>query len=371
MGKDINGNELGPYLYQRANGVFEVRIRMADGHKEYKGFVTLDEAKFWADEKIIERNQAKQLEETSCYDDLTVDEWFNVWTKDIKKSTVRDTSLILYKRNYKNHIRPILKTLKVSEVRTIHCQQVVNRLKEDGYKPSFIQNVKVIMTNMFEEAVDNDLIEKNPATKVKTPSKQKSKTKIMTVEQQKSFEDYVADTDNGNLYCFILQTGLRIGEAKGLQWDDIDFDNKFLEVKRNIVLNTEKKKDVVHDPKTIYGHRIIPLTPKAIEILEKQKKTEGENERVFKINDIYSSHNLDKELAGICKRNPELPQLSLHKLRHTFATRCIEAGVRPKTLQELLGHANISTTMDIYVSVEDGEKEKEMDKLSLFLTKNA
>lgn len=148
-----------------------------------------------------------------------------------------------------------------------------------------------------------------------------------------------------NQYRFILQTGLRTGELVGLKWEDIDFEKKTLTISRSMEFRYKVGEWRVGPPKSKSGYRTIPLTDEAIRILKAQKEK----------NSTY-----DTALFKICDK-VGIKRFSMHVLRHTFATRCIEAGMLPKTLQKILGHSNIGITMNLYVHITEEEKLKEIN----------
>lgn len=231
---------------------------------------------------------------------------------------------------------------------------------------------------MLEYAMDNDIIIKNPCNKsVKSNIGEKSEERIVyNVVQQKIFLEYIRNTCFENQYRLILQTGLRFGELSGLKWEDIDFEKREIRIVRSLNFNNKSKEWQISTPKTKNSVRTIPLTNEAILILKKQKKKidkykvlnlkwEGFVFVNSKYNPIYNDSYKDS-LKSICE-NAGLPRITLHNLRHTFATRCIEAGMMPKTLQRILGHSNIQTTMDLYVHVTDDHKRDEMERISDYL----
>ena len=173
-----------------------------------------------------------------------------------------------------------------------------------------------------------------------------------------------------------MQTGLRIGELTALQWEDVDFKVKTIHVRHTIDLNGKEKAIKMSSTKTKAGDRMIPLTNEALRILKEEKKKRAE----LSIVPIQFSNFVFLNKHGIptCRAvyNEDLykyadkigiERFSVHTLRHTFATRCIEAGMKPKTLQMILGHSNISMTMDLYVHVTEDEKEKELKNVEHLL----
>lgn len=167
-----------------------------------------------------------------------------------------------------------------------------------------------------------------------------------------------------------MQTGLRIGELIGLKWEDVNFDSRTISIQRSVKFHTQDN-FAISPPKSMSGYRTIPLTDLAYNILIDIKK-ERKKEKVINIDfkdyiflnkqgrpttNIVYNNNLRK----LCKR-ANIEKISVHTLRHTFATRCIEADMRPKTLQGILGHSNISVTMDLYVHITEESKENEMKK---------
>ncbi len=192
----------------------------------------------------------------------------------------------------------------------------------------------------------------------------------MTVEEQRHFLETVKKSSNYNQWALILQTGLRTGEMIGLRWSDIDFRNRILHVRRTMEYRHEFGEWRIGELKTKTGTRDIPLTQEALRILKNQKKkisgmkvvSVDFSDQVFLCKDGTPTKNsaYDTKLYYYCDKMG-MKRFSMHTLRHTFATRCIESGMRPKTLQMILGHANIGITMNLYVHVTDEEKIKEVE----------
>lgn len=158
----------------------------------------------------------------------------------------------------------------------------------------------------------------------------------------------------------------------GLRWSDIDLDNKIIHVKRTMRYDSRSKTWLTGGPKTANSILEVPLTQEAVSILMKQKE-QNKTLKVISIeySDLVflhsngaprSNQSYDINIRRLCKK-AGMREISMHILRHTFATRCIESGMRPKTLQMILGHANISMTMDRYIHVTDDEKTKELENI--------
>jgi integrase len=200
--------------------------------------------------------------------------------------------------------------------------------------------------------------------------KPSDKKEALEIAEQQTFLEYAEGQSYENQYRFVLQTGLRTGELVGLKWEDIDFNKKTMTISRSMEFRHSTGVWRVGEPKSSSGYRTIPLTNEAIRILKDQKIKNSHlkvtpiewREYVFlcrKGTPIKNS-TYDTALYKICNKAGIKP-FAMHILRHTFATRCIEGGMKPKTLQKILGHSNIGITMNLYVTTTDDEKQKEIE----------
>ena len=171
----------------------------------------------------------------------------------------------------------------------------------------------------------------------------------------------------------MLQTGLRTGELVGLKWSDVDWEKRTVTINRSMEYRHSTKEWRVGEPKSKSGYRTIPLTDEAIEILKLQRKKNKSisvvpiewSEYIFlcRKGTPVKNSTYDTMLFKLCDK-AGIPKFSMHVLRHTFATRCIEAGMKPKTLQTILGHSNIGITMNLYVHTTEEQKHKEIDLIA-------
>lgn len=249
----------------------------------------------------------------------------------------------------------------------------MNAMGDKEYKSSSILKTKSVLKLMLESAVENELIDKNPCGK-KTKSNVGTSSKVreaLTLAEHKKLLEVVDETGYADQYKFALQTGIRAGELIALQWDDIDFKRNIIIIQRTAHYRNHPGEWEFGDPKTGSGKRTIPLTKEAAMLLKKQKLKPRPDiispcfqNLVFlsKNGTPISNQSYDVILKRLCKKY-NLPKISMHILRHTFATRCIEAGMQPKTLQKILGHSNISMTMDLYVHVTEDQKQKEIKEI--------
>lgn len=195
------------------------------------------------------------------------------------------------------------------------------------------------------------------------------------------------------IFITMLWTGMRVGEITGLRWEDVDFDNNIIHINHTLVYYDTRTEDgckyAIHTPKTKAGNRTIPMLPKVKAALMQEKrrqedlkiechiKIDGYTNFIFlnRFGNVYQQSSLNKALKRIIRdcnyeifdgkinSNTILPNFSNHSLRHTFTTRMVESGTNLKVMQEILGHSDISTTMNIYAEATQELKEKEMKKL--------
>lgn len=370
MGKDLRGKELGVGLSQREDGLYVGRYTNKYGNRVQKVLPKLQELRQW----LADSQYQDEHSNIDFPSSMTVDAWFDYWIG-IKARTVRPNTLRNYKERYRFNIAPVIGKKMLGAVNTIHCQTIMNRMADEGYRTSTIYQARIALYNMLEFAYLNDVIPKNPCTKIVRSDIGKSsrKREALTVPIQKIFCNAIKGSSYEYQYRFLLQTGLRTGELVGLKWSDIDWENRTLTITRTMEYRHSTGEWRMGEPKSKSGYRTVPLTEEAIEILRLQKK---KNQAIHIISMEWrefiflcrkgtpvKNSTYDTALFKVCEK-VGIPKFSMHVLRHTFATRCIEAGMKPKTLQTILGHSNIGITMNLYVHTTEEQKHKEIDLIA-------
>lgn len=373
MGKDLKGKELGKGLVQEGTGNYLARFVNQYGKRQSKRFKKLQEARQW----LADSTYLDQHSNINVPNNMTVDSFFEFWV-DTKSKMQGYSTARTYKVRYKKSIQPIIGNMMITDVKALHCQKIVNALVDHNYCNSTIRLTVSILRGLFDYAVDCDIIMKTPC-KIKISNNVgvvKDKKRALTIAEQKTFLEAIKGHKYENQFNFLIQTGLRIGEMIGLQWKDVDFKNKTITVRRSMQYHSETKKLVESKTKSAAGNRKIPLTDEALTILKNQKEMVSAikiipiewRDYIFISDDgipirctLYNN-----ALKKICKKT-KLRNFSVHVLRHTYATRCIQAGMKPKTVQTLMGHSKYDTTMDMYVDTTEDDIFDEVKLLSNYI----
>lgn len=347
-------------------------------------------------EQRIQRDIQDGISSTSA--NMTLNQLFDLYMN--TKSNIRETTRVLYLTYWSANIKPsILSDMKISQIKQLHVKKWIIELKDKGAKTSSIKAYKTLLTSVFQFAVDNDYIRRNPCRNCDQDKAEPSTKTALTKRQQEKLVDFLENDDLYKVYypliLFILNTGLRAGEVCGLTKDDIDMKKGVVHVRKQLgYRNIGDGYQYYWQPlKTVAGHRDIPLTPAAKKALimekeldfalgrrAKEQEVAGRSGIVF-INNrgmALSSYSIDGTIKRIISvynqreskeaetenREPELlPHISVHILRHTFCTRSVESGINIKTVQYLMGHSEIATTLNIYTHVNAEQVKSEMKKL--------
>ena len=305
---------------------------------------------------------------------------------------------------YKNYVRDTFGTKKLADVRYSDVKCFYNSLiKEKNFKPNSMEIIHTLLHPVFTLAVRDNYIRVNPTDGVmaeikKSHNWEKPKRHALTEEQQGAFIDYMKNSEIYShwlpLFTAFLGTGCRVGELIGLRWEDCDFKNDSISINHNLIYrqNDDGVCEMhITTPKTEAGKRTIPMLPEVKQafITERKRQMEqgirtctidGYTNFVFlnrenyvhnpqtinrAIVRIYKAYNEEEEKnAKKEKREPVLiPHFSVHNLRHTFCTRFCENETNIKVIQEIMGHSDISTTMNIYAEATESKKQESFKNL--------
>ena len=318
-------------------------------------------------------------------DKLTVSDWFYSWLFDYRKQDLKPKSFQRYHGIYKNYIENTdFGNIKLNDLRTTHLQRHYKKLLDNGVTPTTIRQINTNLKTCLNEAERQGYIQKNWCKLVTLPKKEDNKeVKVLTKQEQEKFLEAIKGHELELLYIVALGTGLRIGEILGLKWSDIDFKNNELHVNRSLQKAAiyEDDKIVRYEvqettPKTKNSLRTIPVPQNIIKKLIAHKKEQ--NELILLLQEEYDNKNYvfcNKLGKPIEDKRPgrnlktiltsiSIEPIKFHALRHTYATRLFEAGIPPKTVQHLMGHSDIETTMNIYTHVMKEQKIEAIEKIN-------
>lgn len=319
-------------------------------------------------------------------DKLTLEQWYYTWLFDYRKKDLKPKSFEKYEGIYRNYIKDTsLGKIKLKDLRATHLQQYYNKLLDiDKKAVSTVKGLNTRLKPCLSEAEKQGYIQKNYCKMVTLPKENKVKEiKVLTPEQQQSFINAIKGHELEMLFLVALSTGLRLGEILGLKWCDIDFNSGNLTVNRTLQRVTEISRDgnreskvIEQLPKTKNSIRTVPIPKNILSKLKDHKLEQSKNRlklgKLYFNNDYVFCNNLgypidDKRPARNLKSiltKLSIEPIKFHGLRHTYATRLFEANVPPKTVQVLMGHYDISITMDVYTTVMPEKKLEAVEKLN-------
>jgi len=316
---------------------------------------------------------------------ITLDKYYKEWKK-ARQGVIKGNTALGNECRYRNHIGPALGYRKIVDIEKREIIQLQQKLVEK-YEPITVNGIIVQLKTILNDAVEEGIISRSPAVGVKMLKVEKKATetyhRALTEEEQISFMEYAKDEWLYELFALLLCTGMRIGEATALTWDDIDYFNNVIHVNKTMT-RTADGKYTTGSPKSKTSIRDIPMTDTIKAVLKSQKQKQQRysgNISKFSRNifeNLYGglvyNASANKAISETIKRmnadGIEIEHFSAHALRDTFATRYIEQGGSPQVLKTILGHSSLAMTMDLYAHVMPNTKQKEMESIRIVLRKD-
>ena len=277
---------------------------------------------------------------------------------------------------------------KIDEIKSEEIQAFLNSLTY--LSNSSIKKLKEQFGQAFKYAINRGYINVNPMSIVLTPksTKKDKRVRALTFDEQEKFVEFlieqnIKDFPYRNIYLIQMFMGLRIGEVLALRQGDIDLRHNRIRISRTLTTLADGTITMSDSPKTEAGNREVPIVPQILpyimEQIEVSKNYENNKDEKLLFRPLNATKNIyvDREnvnntLKTTLKRKLGIEGITTHSLRHTYGTRCIEAGMQPTVVQRNMGHTDISITLNIYADVFDEFKQKEQEKFNdYFMSVNA
>jgi integrase len=298
-------------------------------------------------------------------ENLTMGEYLDRWLKSAVHGSVRQSTYDRYEIAVRVHIRPALGRIKLSRLSPSHLAGFYQHRLAAGFAPASVNKLHVTLHKALGQAVKWNMIPRNICESVNPPRPAPEEMRTLCAEETRRLLEAARGDRLEALYVLAVHTGMRQGELLGLKWQDVDLKAGTVQVRRTLTKSGTSL--LLGEPKTAKGRRKIKLTAEATAALRvhRKRQLEGSVQRAGLWKDhglVFASEsgtlinptNLRmRSFASLLKR-AGLPKIRFHDLRHTCATLLLGRGVHAKFVQELLGHANITITLDTYSHVLPG-----------------
>ena len=300
-------------------------------------------------------------------------DWIYTWLLE-KKDYIKESTYANYSNNIFNHIIPKLGNYYLNELNHKVIQDFLLELSKNGRKDNngglaekTIKDITIIIKGSIKKGINEDKIKHIELTFNYPKDNKENKLYVLTKREQNKITNYVLENINSrNIGLLIsLYSGIRIGELCALRWEDVDFKKNCLTINKTIqrVYIKDKNKNIskviITTPKTKNANREIPINKDFLEILKKVKS--DKKHYILTGNEKYIEPRTYRKYFNNVLDKLKIKHFNFHSLRHTFATNCISLGVDYKTVSELLGHANVNITLNLYVHPRYSQKKKCID----------
>ena len=372
---------------KRGNGEGSIYFRKSD--EKWVGSITLDNRKrkvFYGktrkevQEKLKVTLREQQQGTLVTAPRQTLAQFLTDWLENSQKQSVRPRTYERYEELVRLHIAPVLGRYESQKLSAQHLQAFYAKKAEEGLSAATINHFHNVLHKALDTAMKWNLVARNVCDLVSPPRRKRFEVHPLTLEQVHRLLIVVEGHEMEALFKLALATGLRRGELMGLKWQDINLEIGVLQVRRILSRVPSKmpgKGYVEAEPKTQKSRRSVVIAPFALEALKKHR--EHQLEAKIKAGPLWQDHDyvfctsigthlnptrdmLDQLKALLKKAG--LPEIRFHDLRHSAATLLLSVGVHPKVVQEILGHSQISVTMDVYSHVLPGMQQDAMSRLN-------
>ena len=359
-------------IRQRKDGRWEARYTTPDGRQR---------SVYAQTEKEVTAKLRGQLHMLDCGawrepSKMTVGEWLDIWVADYCTHTTASTR-VTYERILRVHFKPVIGNVKLPKLSPVHVRRALNDMQRAGKATKTIYTARGVLRAALNAAVQSGLINTNPSNGVPVARVKRPEMHIIDRPMYPAFIEAAHETPYPEALILLLQTGMRSGELRGLEWDDIDEVNRVIHIRRQ--LHTWSRGEATFDaPKEGKGRDII-VGPEVINTIRAQRKRLAEMQ--LKAKNWYNG----PEVKNLVFRAPtgkqlhdralleavhhvgtvlNIPGLHTHDLRHSYAVAALRSGADVKTVQHNLGHATAAMTLDTYAAYTTDAGQVAAEKLS-------
>lgn len=398
------GNGEGSITYAKKDKLWVARIMIGyneKGKPKYKTFSS--KQRNIAAKKLADfiANKKDEMPEVICRD--TVAKWLNRWLKEYVAVNVKTATRVSYEGIVNNYLIPHIGHLKLNELKKQDIENMYNKLLTNGrvkvtsngkkgLDVKTVHNIALCLHKALQTAMENEYIVRNPADIAKPPTMknincEKKEVEVLDPQEQKKLMAVCDYSAYGMGILTALNTGVRIGELLGIQWRDIDFDKRTISINKQVSRLHDYSPDapaktrlgIQNDVKTKSSRRVISINEFLLERLLKYRELQQEHIRQWgeSYNDLdmvfaredgwYLDPDYYRERYQRILAEAGVSRHTFHALRHTFATRALEIGIPIKIVSQILGHATVQLTMDVYQHVLQEVQDEAMNKIGEYM----
>ena len=311
----------------------------------------------------------------------TLGDWLDTWLDTYVSISVKPYTEDAYRTACETHIKPAIGKIKLDKISPVQIQQFYNRLiKEDGLSPKTVKNIHGVLHRALDQAVKNDALRTNPTNACELPKAHQNEIVPLSQKEAQKFLDAIQGEKYEFIYFVTLFTGLRQGEVLGLTWDCVDFDNNMLTINKQL----QKSKKVggtyqLVSTKNDKG-RLITTAPSVMDALMSQKERQEQMKLLAgakweNMDNLVFTNETGQHLTHVTVyknfkrivRDLGLERVRFHDLRHSYASISLENGDDVKTVQNNLGHATASFTLNVYAHVTQKMRRRSADRMEEYI----